>query len=292
MGGERAPVGPASEQSAAPGAAATPRGASMDQAVGRGMVLGLQTSAGNRAVAAVLARATPRSRTPGAVARPPAPYGRSIARVPAAMGLQVSPHVQEACAPILSSLKVNPGADSPFYRGEWVQGEIAVRGGAGAAEGAQAAAESRPATIIFLRLEGGRLRAGIFSINVSDKEAAVRAFGDFRGTSRQLARALEVPELELMGAAVANKDIEAMLQRQGLRSRTRRFHRSSRRSRANAWRCTRRSSSWEAPRATPPREPPPQALKARPPPPRAQLRPPAEVAHPRPRNPPRRRPGP
>jgi hypothetical protein len=80
----------------------------------------------------------------------------------------------------------------------------------------EVATAGKPATIVFFQLKEGRLRAGIFSINVKgDPNAAVGAFSRFRGPARQLARALQLSEVELMGAAVANKDVAAMLERLG-----------------------------------------------------------------------------
>ena len=113
----------------------------------------------------------------------------------------VSPAAQEAAAPLLNSMKIDAVQAASFYRGEMVVGEITTQG---------------DAMIVFFQLKEGRLRAGIFSINVKgNPRGAVRAFSSFRGNAQQFARALQVPEVELMGAAVANQDVAAMLERQG-----------------------------------------------------------------------------
>ena len=75
--------------------------------------------------------------------------------------------------------------------------------------------------ISILQIVAGRLRAGIFSINVeNDPSAAVRAFARFRGPARSLASALGLSEMELFGAAVKNPKVEAMLRRQGFQPST------------------------------------------------------------------------
>jgi hypothetical protein len=109
---------------------------------------------------------------------------------------------QQAAAPLLKSLKIGEAESAAFFRGEMVVGEVATPGKTG--------------TIVFFQLKDGRLRAGIFSISIKqDPSAAVRAFGGFRGAARELARALGLSEMELMGAAVVNKDVAAMLESQG-----------------------------------------------------------------------------
>src|SRR5690242_11453462 len=110
----------------------------------------------------------------------------------------VPPAAQTAANPILSSMKIDAPA---FYRGEVVTAEIATEGNS---------------MTVFFQLKEGRLRAGIFSIKVpQNTRGAFRAFGKFRSTALELGRAVQVPEVELMGAAVHNKEIEGMLLRQG-----------------------------------------------------------------------------
>ena len=113
-----------------------------------------------------------------------------IARAP------VAADAQDASRPLLKSMAIDEAA---FYRGEMVVGEIVNPG--------------KPSTIVFFELRADRLRAGIFSISVKDDpNAALKAFGSFRGNARQLARALQLPEMELVGAAVMNNDIAYMLE--------------------------------------------------------------------------------
>ena len=144
----------------------------------------------------------------GAVTRRPAGSGRRLARaLPSggetpASAVLVSSAAQEAATPLLSSMNIDAAMAASFYRGEIVAGQIATQGKTG--------------ITVFFQLKEGRLRAGIFHISLrGNPSAALRAFSSFRGTAQRLARALEVPEMELMGAAVINKDIEAMLERQG-----------------------------------------------------------------------------
>jgi Domain of unknown function (DUF4157) len=132
---------------------------------------------------------------------------RTLARAPpntppgAGTPALVPPAVQEATTPLLNTMQIDASKAASFYRGEMVVGEIPTEGG--------------DATIVFFQLKDGRLRAGIFSINVkADPTAALKAFSRFRGIARRLAGTLQVPEMELIGAAVANPDVEAVLKRQ------------------------------------------------------------------------------
>jgi hypothetical protein len=112
----------------------------------------------------------------------------------------VSPAAQAAATPLLNGMKIDAAQGAPFYRGEMVVGEITTQG---------------DATIVFFQLKEGRLRAGIFSIKVPENPgAAIKAFTSFRGQAQQLARALQVSEVELMGAAVHNQKVAEMLERQ------------------------------------------------------------------------------
>jgi hypothetical protein len=184
---ERAPQSdpPASADRAVPSAA--PRIAPMDGGAPLDLrtVRALQRSAGNRRVGKLLSRGP-----------------LQVARAPAGTELLVSEAAQASAAPLLESMKVDSAGASALFRGDMVVGEVANPGKTG--------------TIVFFQLKENRLRAGIFSINVKDDpSAALRAFGRFRGAARTLARALQVPEMELMGAAVANPNVEAMLTSQG-----------------------------------------------------------------------------
>ena len=53
----------------------------------------------------------------------------------------------------------------------------------------------------------------------------MRAFTDFRGRARQMARVMGVEELEIQGIAVTNPRIEQMLLRQGFTRQTVGFQR-------------------------------------------------------------------
>jgi hypothetical protein len=82
--------------------------------------------------------------------------------------------------------------------------------------GASVMYETANGVICIAQIVQGRLRVGIFSINIkNDPSAAVRGFASFRGPARAAARALQVPEYEMFGAAIVNSEIEAMLLRQG-----------------------------------------------------------------------------
>ena len=70
-------------------------------------------------------------------------------------------------------------------------------------------------TIGVLQLRPGLVRGGIFSIKVpDDPRVAVRAFAAVRARVLDVARAVKVPEYELIGAAVHHSGIEKMLVRQ------------------------------------------------------------------------------
>lgn len=75
--------------------------------------------------------------------------------------------------------------------------------------------------ICIAQITQGRFRFGIFSINVTDNPiAAIRAFTTFRQPALDTARALNMSEYELFGAAVHNPKIESMLNRQGFTKTT------------------------------------------------------------------------
>ncbi|MEV7627752.1 hypothetical protein [Actinoplanes sp. NPDC089786] len=87
--------------------------------------------------------------------------------------------------------------------------------------GASVMYETANGVICIAQIVQGRLRVGIFSINIkNDPAAAVRGFASFRGPARAAARALQVPEYEMFGAAIVNSEIEAMLLRQGFAKST------------------------------------------------------------------------
>jgi hypothetical protein len=75
------------------------------------------------------------------------------------------------------------------------------------------------ATIIGMKLEGGQLSSGIISIKNTSGNA-LRDFAQFRGYSRNVARALGASEMELFGGAIINPEIQAMLTRLGFVPRT------------------------------------------------------------------------
>ena len=66
---------------------------------------------------------------------------------------------------------------------------------------------------------GTRLCAGLFSVH-DTSGAGMRAFTDFRGRARQMARVMDAEELEIQGIAVTNPRIEQMLLRQGFTRQT------------------------------------------------------------------------
>jgi hypothetical protein len=159
---------------------------------------------------AISADARPASRVPvqrRAVASRSAHGARILLRAPPNVtprpgpSALVPPAVQGATTPLLNTMQIDASKVASFYRGEMVIGEIPTEGG--------------DATIVFFQSKGGRLRAGIFRINVKDPMAALKAFSRFRGSAQRLAGTLQVPEMEVIGAAVANKDVEAMLKRRG-----------------------------------------------------------------------------
>jgi hypothetical protein len=118
-----------------------------------------------------------------------------LARTVAAGAL---PAVGPAAVDVLTRLGLSEAQITAFRAGEIVLFNMAVPG--------------HEATIGVLQLQNGLLRGGIFSIRIpNDPKLAVRAFAAVRDRVLDVARAVKVPEYELVGAAIHNSDIEAML---------------------------------------------------------------------------------
>lgn len=100
----------------------------------------------------------------------------------------------------LAQLGVTRADRRRFFSGDPVYGSLPTGGG--------------PDMTITLRLSGSRLVAGIFSVR-DESGSGARAFAEFRGAARVLARALGASELEIQGQSISNSRIDAMLRRQG-----------------------------------------------------------------------------
>jgi hypothetical protein len=105
----------------------------------------------------------------------------------------------------LRDLGLSLVARRAFFQGEVITFEIPTLGGY--------------PTIATLQWTGTRLCAGLFSVH-DTSGAGMRAFTDFRGRARQMARVMGVEELEIQGIAVTNPRIEQMLLRQGFTRQT------------------------------------------------------------------------
>ena len=120
-----------------------------------------------------------------------------VARTPAATAL---PALSDAAVRLLSDLGLTEAQASAFGAGELIAFQMAVPG--------------NDPTIGLLQLQPNLVRGGIFDINVpTDTEAAVKSFFQARGVVLKVARAVNAPEIELIGASVRNKDVAEMLGR-------------------------------------------------------------------------------
>jgi hypothetical protein len=150
----------------------------------------LAVSVGNREMARLLAGA----------ARP----ARRLDRVPATTAL---PSVGDAAKLVLRGLGLTEPQIASFAAGDVVLFNLPVVGS--------------DATIAVLQLKPGLVRGGIFSIKVpNNPNTALKAFMQVRGRVLDVARAVSVPEIEVVGAAVHNQDIVKMLERQGFTKST------------------------------------------------------------------------
>jgi hypothetical protein len=123
---------------------------------------------------------------------------RSPVAAPAPDGL---PAVDQAAAGVLAKLGLNDANIAGFRAGQIVLFNLAIQGSDDA--------------IGVLQLKPGVVRGGIFSVKVAkDPRGAIRAFAAARDRVIEVARAVHVTEYDLIGAAVHNKGIEAMLSRQ------------------------------------------------------------------------------
>jgi hypothetical protein len=121
-----------------------------------------------------------------------------VARAPAAAALPV---LSDAAAKVLSELGVTDAQMAAFRAGELIAFQMPVPG-------------SDP-TIGLLQLQRRLVRGGIFDINVpTDADAALKSFFRARGVVLRVAKAVDAPEIELIGASVRNEKIEQMLIRQ------------------------------------------------------------------------------
>jgi hypothetical protein len=144
----------------------------------RGVIGGLQASIGNRRVTAML------QRTPAPVA-PAAPAA-----------------LPQGALQLLEKMGVSGDKVAGLTRGEM----LAI----------QTPAEGGEPTITLLQIRGGTLRGGILAIKVpNDPKLAVRAFFRARQPLLDLARELNLSEVELLGAAIHHKGIQEMVVRLG-----------------------------------------------------------------------------
>jgi hypothetical protein len=121
-----------------------------------------------------------------------------IARTPGPSVPALSPAALE----VLKGMGLPEGKIDAFKRGEPVLYERAVPG--------------RPSTLAIVQQKPGLVRGGIFSIDIrANPTAALKEFMGFRQPILNLARAMNVPEMELFGAAVHNEQVLKMLDKQG-----------------------------------------------------------------------------
>jgi hypothetical protein len=141
---------------------------------------------GNRQLARLLA--------PGAAAGP----RRQLSRNP----VTTLPPVGDAAKQVLKGLGLTDAKIASFATGDVVLFELPVAG--------------TDSTIGLLQLKADAVRGGIFSIKVpADPNAAIKSFMQVRGRVLDVARAVNTPEIELIGAAVHNEKIVKMLEKQG-----------------------------------------------------------------------------
>lgn len=125
----------------------------------------------------------------------------ALARSPVAPPAGGLPTVEPAAEGVLTRLGLSEANIAGFRSGQIVLFNMVVPG--------------NDDTIGVLQLKPGLVRGGIFSIKVpSDAKVAIRAFAAARARVLDVARAVNVPEYELIGAAVHHSGIEKMLVRQ------------------------------------------------------------------------------
>jgi hypothetical protein len=111
------------------------------------------------------------------------------------------PPVSDAAQQVLKGLGLTDAQIASFTAGDVVLFELPVAG--------------TDSTIGLLQLKADVVRGGIFSIKVpSDPNAALKSFMQVRGRVLDVARAVNTPEIELIGAAVHNEKIVKMLEKQ------------------------------------------------------------------------------